>query len=85
MAPRMRAELHRILDPSALAILDDYELYRPGDVRPYDPASDRGSLYIRRTLRLGAASAFIYELNIAPGAHPRVPGGDWLTYLAKQR
>jgi gamma-glutamylcyclotransferase (GGCT)/AIG2-like uncharacterized protein YtfP len=82
---RVHGELHRILDASAIADLDDYELFRPTDLKPYDPVANSGSLFVRKAIRIGAELAYVYVLNLAPGPYPRVPGGDWLRRQARRR
>ena len=66
----VHGELHQILDPAVLDLLDDWE--------EYDPARPATSPYVRRVVRLldPPLDAWVYV-----GQHrsrgPVVPGGDW--------
>ncbi len=82
---QVQGELYRILDPSVLADLDAYELFRPGDPAPFHRATGRGSLYLRTAIPVGADRAFVYVLNGLPRSAPRVTGGDWLRHKALRR
>ena len=72
-------ELHLVRDASVMADLDEFEIARPDEPQPYDPRTGRGSLYRRRTLRVGDVEADIYVFNAAlPPAAPVIVSGDWL-------
>jgi gamma-glutamylcyclotransferase (GGCT)/AIG2-like uncharacterized protein YtfP len=66
----VHGELHRILDPAVLVLLDEWE--------EYDPHRPEDSPYVRRVVRLlePELDAWVYE-----GRHlrrgPVVAGGDW--------
>lgn len=72
-------ELHAILDPSVLDVLDAFEGYAPSD-----PA---GSDYLRECVELQEppdVRAWIYVYNRALDAAPRVASGDWRRHLAER-
>ena len=66
----VRGELHRIVSPRALVVLDDWEDYFPHD--------EAGSMYLRRRVRLRtpAAEAWAYVSNL-PRADPPIDAGCW--------
>ena len=72
-------ELHLVRDASVMADLDEFEIARPDEPQPYNPRTGRGSLYLRRTLKVGDIEAEVYVFNAAlpPGA-PVIASGDWL-------
>lgn len=72
----VQGDLFRILKPQILLQLNAYELYRPAERRTYDPRTGRGSLFLRRTIRVGGVSAIVYACNGRPSG-PVVPGGVW--------
>jgi gamma-glutamylcyclotransferase (GGCT)/AIG2-like uncharacterized protein YtfP len=75
----VRAELHAILDPGVLAILDEFE--------GFDPQDHPGSDYVRQSIELlepRGIRAWIYVYNREPGAERRIAGGDWRAHLAKR-
>lgn len=59
----VRGELYLLRRPSILAVLDAFELHRPGDRRPYDACANRGSLFVREIRRIGGVAAYIYLYN----------------------
>lgn len=76
---RVIGELFAVLDPSAIAVLDEFE--------GYDPQHPRASLYLREYLPLAeptATSAWVYVYNHVPDASDRVPSGDWRAHLAER-
>jgi len=78
---RIRAELYRIAQPAILRALDDFELYRPAEPRPYDEETGRGSLYLREAIAVGGVLAWVYLWNgHSRGARP-ISSGDWKTWL----
>lgn len=73
-------ELHAILDPGILAVLDTFEGFDP-----HDPA---GSDYLRERIELSepvGLVAWIYIYNRSTHGIPRVESGDWRAHLAKRR
>ncbi len=62
-AGRVQGELHFVRRMSVLATLDAFELYRPGDRRPYDAHADRGSLFLRQVRRIRGVRAYVYLYN----------------------
>lgn len=71
---RVRAELYEIIDPGVLRVLDRHERYDSND--------PRGSLYLRRAVRLiePRIDAWVYIYNGQVGDVPEVVGGDWIKY-----
>lgn len=72
-------ELHAILDPSVLDVLDAFEGYEPSDLA--------GSDYLRECVVLQeppGVRAWIYVYNRALGAAARVASGDWRRHLAER-
>ena len=66
----IRAELYRILQPAILKTLDDFEVYRPAEPRPFDRRTGRGSLFVRLTVLAGGVRAYVYLWNgSTAGAH----------------
>ncbi|MCR9096322.1 MAG: gamma-glutamylcyclotransferase [bacterium] len=69
---RVVAEIHALLDPDVLPLLDAFE--------DFDPAAPRGSLYLRERVPLVepvGATAWTYVYNRIPDASARIPSGDW--------
>lgn len=81
-ASPVRAELFVIRDPGVTTELDAFEGFRADDPAPYDPATGRGSPYLRQSLRAGGAQAWIYVLNLAtpPGPETLIRSGDWVRH-----
>ena len=76
---RVVAELFAVLDPSVVAILDEFE--------DYDPIRRRESLYLRESLDLvepADTRAWVYVYNRVPDARDRIPSGDWRAHLAER-
>lgn len=76
---RVHGELYEILDPAVLPELDAFELCRPDQPEPYNPATGAGSLYRRELLDVGVA-AIVYVLNTAAAAPPLgrlIRSGRW--------
>lgn len=76
---RIVGELHALLDPDVLRVLDAFE--------DYDPADPRGSLYLRERVPLihpEGTSAWTYVYNRIPDASARIPGGDWRRWLSER-
>jgi gamma-glutamylcyclotransferase (GGCT)/AIG2-like uncharacterized protein YtfP len=73
-AASVQAELYLLVDRRAVPIMDRFERYVPNDVR--------GSLYVRRALRLlrPNVEAWVYVYNRDVGDAPGVPGGDWIAH-----
>jgi len=74
---RLRLGLAGCQLAEALRLLDAYERYDERDLP--------GSLYTRRVARLAQpdVDAWVYFLNRAPGARPRVPHGNWRNYQSR--
>ena len=73
----VHAELYRIERPAILAVLDDFELYRPAEPDPYDPRTGRGSLYLRKVVAVERTRAYLYVWNGPTFGAPQVETGDW--------
>jgi gamma-glutamylcyclotransferase (GGCT)/AIG2-like uncharacterized protein YtfP len=77
---RVHGELYEILDDAVLPDLDAFELCRPGEPAPFDPATGQGSLYLREEIDIQGETAFVYVFNVAPGQAPSGPpiaSGRW--------
>jgi|WetSurMetagenome_2_1015567.scaffolds.fasta_scaffold80898_2 gamma-glutamylcyclotransferase (GGCT)/AIG2-like uncharacterized protein YtfP len=76
----IRAELWRIVRPLVLAELDAYELFRPHQPEPYDPATGCGSLFVRDVVLVRSVQAFVYAYNGEKGRPPApvIRAGHWL-------
>jgi gamma-glutamylcyclotransferase (GGCT)/AIG2-like uncharacterized protein YtfP len=75
-AGTVHGELLRLHDPEVWTVLDQYE--------GYDADGEDDSLFVRRrvSLRVPAdQAAWIYWFNGDPAGRPRVPSGDWTTYV----
>ena len=73
------AELHAILEPDLLAVLDAFE--------GYDPRNAAGSDYLRERIELlepQGVRAWIYVYNRSPDPILRVASGDWRAHLAER-
>ena len=73
---RVRGEIHRLLDPEAIPILDRFE--------DFEPDAPEGSLYIRRQIRLiepKRTDAWIYFYNRDLDSDRQIEAGDWRAYL----
>lgn len=70
----VHGEIFRILDPVALARLDDYEDYHPND-EPHSP-------FVRRWMKLARPEieCWVYFYNRDVGEHPQVTSGNWPQY-----
>ncbi len=80
-------ELFALADESVLALLDDFELFRPEDAAPYDRDTERGSLYLRETIRIDEGQAYVYLFNDPGGTlrtRPLIRSGDWLLHIASR-
>jgi gamma-glutamylcyclotransferase (GGCT)/AIG2-like uncharacterized protein YtfP len=77
-AGKVRAELFEVIDREVLQIMDRHEHYEPTDAR--------GSLYLRRAVRLlePTVDAWVYVYNRDVGDAPEVAGGDWIEHLASR-
>jgi gamma-glutamylcyclotransferase (GGCT)/AIG2-like uncharacterized protein YtfP len=75
---RVVGELFRIVDPGALAVLDEYE-----DFRPHEPEQ---SLFERRLVRLvePGVDAWVYFYRHSPPVSARIPHGDWARHRTTQ-
>lgn len=72
----VHGELLRLRDPQVWTVLDRYE--------GYEPDTEGRSLFVRRRVSLVTPvdrTAWVYWYNEAPTGHPRVPSGDWSTYV----
>lgn len=72
-------ELHAVLDPRTLPVLDAFE--------GFDPQDPEGSDYLRERIELlkpRGMRAWIYVYNHEPDASCRIPSGDWRAHLAKR-
>lgn len=73
-------ELHAILDPTVLEVLDAFE--------GFDPRDPAGSDYLRERVELlepSGVHGWIYVYNLPLDANRRVESGDWRAHLAKRR
>jgi gamma-glutamylcyclotransferase (GGCT)/AIG2-like uncharacterized protein YtfP len=70
----VQAELYEIGDDPVLRRLDAYE--------HCDPDDPKGSLYIRKLVRLARpdCDAWLYEYNRGVSGKPSIPSGDWKSY-----
>jgi len=78
-ADQVRGELHAILDPAVLAVLDAFE--------GFDPADPAGSDYLRASLRViepTVPAAWVYVFNREPDPARRIASGDWRAHLAER-
>lgn len=72
-------ELHAVIDPRTLAVLDAFE--------GFDPQDPVGSDYLRERIELlepQGTRAWIYVYNREPDASRRITPGDWRAHLAKR-
>lgn len=72
-------ELHAILEPGILGVLDAFE--------GFDPCDPADSDYLRERIELiepAGVVAWIYVYNRATHGIPRVESGDWRAHLAKR-
>lgn len=75
----VHGDLFRLHGPQAWAVLDRYE--------GYDPDRDEASLFVRRPVELDHpkdCTAWVYWYNGDPASRPRVPSGNWKTYVQKR-
>jgi gamma-glutamylcyclotransferase (GGCT)/AIG2-like uncharacterized protein YtfP len=74
----VQAELYEVVDRDAFRIMDQHERYDPTDIK--------GSLYLRRAVRLlqPSVDAWVYVYNHPAGAAPEVASGDWIEHLASK-
>lgn len=73
-------ELHAILDPGVLAVLDEFE--------GYEPRNTAGSDYLRERVDLLAPTgvrAWLYVYNHEPNTNLLIASGDWRAHLAERR
>lgn len=73
-------ELFRVRTANVWNVLDRYEGYSPTD--------EDGSLFLRRKVDLQSPNdqrAWVYWYNGRPEGRPRVPSGDWLSYVKQER
>ena len=77
VAARVAAELFRIVDGSVLAVLDEYE-----DFRPNEPEQ---SLFERRLVKLAEPEfeAWVYIYRRVPPADARIADGIWRGHRAR--
>ena len=70
----VRGQVFELTDPAALAVLDGFEHYFPGD--------PENSEYLRQLLPLTGreASAWVYLWNRPDQTLPLVPDGDWAAH-----
>lgn len=74
---RVVGELHALLDPTVIEILDEFE--------GYDATRRERSLYLRERVALiepEETSAWIYVFNSVPDASATISSGDWRAHLA---
>jgi gamma-glutamylcyclotransferase (GGCT)/AIG2-like uncharacterized protein YtfP len=72
-------EVHAVLDPRVLEVLDEFE--------GFDPRDPAGSAYRRECLALAdprGAGAWVYVFNRAPDPEWRIASGDWRAHLAQR-
>lgn len=72
----VHGELLRLHDPQVWSVLDRYE--------GYDAERENDSLFVRRQVTLqrpAGQTAWVYWYNGDPEGHPRVPSGDWASYV----
>jgi gamma-glutamylcyclotransferase (GGCT)/AIG2-like uncharacterized protein YtfP len=77
---RVVGELHRLVDPGVLTLLDEFE--------GFDPARPEDSLYLRQRIvlrRPAAAEAWVYVYNHLPEPGLRIESGDWRAHVARNR
>lgn len=73
-------ELHAILDPAVLAVLDAFE--------GFDPRDPAGSDYLRERIELlepSGVHGWIYVYNRPLDPNRRIASGDWRGHLAERR
>lgn len=73
-------ELHAILDPAVLAVLDAFE--------GFDPRDPAGSDYLRERIELlepSGVHGWIYVYNRPLDPNRRIESGDWRVHLAERR
>ena len=73
-------ELHAILDPRVLTVLDEFE--------GYEPENSASSDYLRVRVELlspQGVHAWLYVYNHEPDPLRRIPSGDWRAHLAERR
>ena len=73
-------ELHAILDPGVLAVLDEFEGYEPGSAASSDYLRERVELLAPQGI-----SAWLYVYNREPDPILRIESGDWRAHLAERR
>lgn len=69
-------ELFRVRTAKVWSVLDRYE--------GYDPAHEEASLFVRRKVPLQSERdqrAWVYWYNGPSEGHPRVPSGNWASYV----
>ena len=67
----VEAQLYRIARQSVMRLIDDFE--------DFDPADPKGSLYIRKVVKLlePDREAWVYFYNRRPSLGTRIKGGRW--------
>lgn len=73
-------ELYAVLDPQALAVLDEFE--------GFDPQHPERSDYLRERIALiqpRAERAWVYHYRLEPDPALRIASGDWRAHLADRR
>lgn len=75
---RVRGELHAVLSPRVIAVLDDFE--------GFDPAHPERSLFVRERVSLlePDEDAWVYAYNGSVSGRPRVASGDWRRHLQQR-
>ncbi|ADK84408.1 AIG2 family protein [Desulfarculus baarsii DSM 2075] len=76
---RVAAELYRLVDPAALALLDRFE--------DYDPLNPGGSEYLRQCASLadGSEQAWVYYFNRPTEGLRLIEGDSWAAHLGRRR
>lgn len=72
----VHGELFRLRDPQAWTVIDRYE--------GYNADREKTSLFVRRRVTLehpADQTAWVYWYNGDVSGHPRVPSGNWETYV----
>jgi gamma-glutamylcyclotransferase (GGCT)/AIG2-like uncharacterized protein YtfP len=81
---RVRVDRHEILNADVLNRLDVYEEFNPNDIRPFDPRTGHGSVFVRRIIDALGAPAYIYEYNCSIVDTAIIDDEDWLEFVRKR-